>query len=481
LAAILRARLSHSVALGVFLSILVIEGIIFVPSYLRREREILALKQDLVTAKLWGASQQGAGAVRSPEATAAAMGQLGAIDGIMGWRIYDQNRQLLAESAQGKKPEFFPVRIPQGTYDDCLEVNQLRIMNPVPPWTAIAGWDGPYFDMLCEVRGGSPGHFLAIRIDGTPITQELWNFGWRISGLVVVISLFVTGTVIVVLWRLVIEPILRLRGDLLLAKVAIHNADLEQEFCQATRARRDELGDLSRSFEDLYHAVTTEFTARKAAEALAIAQQETSERLLLNILPAMIAERLKHGEEIIADGFAEASVLFADLVDFTNLAGRTDPVALVRTLNEIFSQFDELTSQLGLEKIKTIGDAYMVVGGLPQPCGDHAEAIADMALGMQRVMTEYRSPAGEHFRLRIGIHIGAVVAGVIGKRKFIYDLWGDAVNVASRMESQGVPEQIQISEAMYLRLKETFLCQSRGAIAIKGKGEMHTYFLLGRR
>lgn len=408
------------------------------------------------------------------------MRQLGTVDGIKGWRLYDQNRQLLAEEAPGLTPQFLPVRLPEGPHGDCLNVNQLQLRNPIPLWTAIAGWDGAYFDLICQLRAGGAVRFLAIRVDGTPILQELMAFAWRIGGLVVVISFFVTGTMMVVLWPLVIRPIIRLRGDLLLAKAAVRDPSLEQEFCPVALSRRDELGDLARSFQALYHSVVTEITARKTMETEAIAQRETSERLLLNILPAAIAERLKQGEEIIADGFDEASVLFADLVDFTGLAGRTDPAELVCTLNEIFSQFDELTSQLGLEKIKTIGDAYMVVGGLPQPRPDHPMAIAEMALGMQRVMAQYRSQSGEHFALRIGIHLGAVVAGVIGKHKFIYDLWGNAVNIASRMESQGVAERIQISEAVYLRLKESYLCQPRGAIAIKGRGEMHTYFLLGR-
>ncbi|NJK35703.1 MAG: adenylate/guanylate cyclase domain-containing protein [Oscillatoriales cyanobacterium SM2_2_1] len=518
IAAILRARLSLSIALGIFISILVIEGIIFIPSYLRRERELVALKQDLISAKLWGAAQSLAsapaeisqslpqeqtkgsisavdgvlwgffagratqGSIQVPEgevlpgAIPVLMRQLGTVDGIKGWRLYDQNRQLLAEEAPEQNPQFLPVRLPQGDHGDCLNVNELQITNLMPLWTAIAGWDGSYLDVICQLREGEAVRFLAIRVDGTPILQELSGFAWRIGGLVVVISLFVTGTMMVVLWPLVIQPIIRLRGDLLLAKAAVHDPSLEKEFCHDVLSRQDELGDLARSFQALYHSVVTEITARKAAETEAIAQQETSERLLLNILPAAIAERLKRGEEIIADGFAEASVLFADLVDFTGLAGRTDPAELVSTLNEIFSQFDELTSQLGLEKIKTIGDAYMVVGGLPQPRPDHPMAIAEMALGMQRVMAQYRSRSGEHFALRIGIHLGAVVAGVIGKSKFIYDLWGDAVNIASRMESQGVAERIQISEAVYLRLKESYLCQPRGRSPSRAGGRCTPIF-----
>ncbi len=206
-----------------------------------------------------------------------------------------------------------------------------------------------------------------------------------------------------------------------------------------------------------------------------------SEALLLNILPGPVAQRLKAGETVIADGYSEVTILFADIVDFTKLAARTKPQELVNLLNKVFSAFDRLTRQHGLEKIKTIGDAYMVVGGLPVPQTDHATAIAEMALEMHAETARLGQELGEPLGLRIGIDSGPVVAGVIGEQKFAYDLWGDAVNTASRMESQGVADHTQLTESAYQRLKENYVCEKRGTINVKGKNEMTTYFLTGKR
>lgn len=172
--------------------------------------------------------------------------------------------------------------------------------------------------------------------------------------------------------------------------------------------------------------------------------------------------------------------MFADLVGFTSLSTKLQPIELVNLLNEIFSAFDQLVEELGLEKIKTIGDAYMVAGGLPIPRKDHAETIADLALTMLNVMEQFEFNLNEELQIRIGINTGIVVAGVIGKKKFIYDLWGDAVNVASRMESHGIPGQIQVTEATYQSLKHKYLFEKREPIHVKGKGQMTTYFLTGR-
>ena len=219
-------------------------------------------------------------------------------------------------------------------------------------------------------------------------------------------------------------------------------------------------------------------------------EQEKSERLLLNVLPKPIADRLKRGQEAIADNFPEVTILFADLVGFTELSAQISPIELVAILNNIFSSFDQLAEKHGLEKIKTIGDSYMVVGGLPIPRGDHAEAIAEMALDMQKTVAElntkaaitrlYRKSAAS-LDIRIGINTGPVIAGVIGQKKFIYDLWGDAVNTASRMESHGLVGQIQLSAKTFEYLQNKYLCQERGVIEVKGKGEMTTYLLTGRK
>lgn len=219
-----------------------------------------------------------------------------------------------------------------------------------------------------------------------------------------------------------------------------------------------------------------EFKARRFLEA----ERDRSERLLLNILPQPIAERLKKEPKTIADSFAEVSVLFADIVGFTELSGRISPTELVRLLNEIFSMFDYLVERHNLEKIKTIGDAYMVVGGLPENQLNHAQVIAEMALDMQSALTEFNLNQGQNFRIRIGISTGLVVAGVIGWKKFAYDLWGDTVNIASRMESHGIPGNIQVSESTYQRLKGIYIFEERGEVEIKGKGKMKAYFLKGR-
>ncbi|WP_448562881.1 adenylate/guanylate cyclase domain-containing protein [Trichothermofontia sp.] len=210
-------------------------------------------------------------------------------------------------------------------------------------------------------------------------------------------------------------------------------------------------------------------------------EKERSEKLLLNILPAEIVERLKQADASPAEHFEEATILFADIVGFTNLATKLEPMQLVDGLNQIFSAFDQLTEKYNLEKIKTIGDAYMVVGGLPTPRPDHAFAIADMALDMQAHMRNLDSILGDSLQLRIGINTGPVIAGVIGIKKFIYDLWGDAVNIASRMESQGKPGHIQVTEATYMCLRDRYILEPRGSVPIKGRGEMMTYWLLGRR
>jgi adenylate cyclase len=200
--------------------------------------------------------------------------------------------------------------------------------------------------------------------------------------------------------------------------------------------------------------------------------------LLLNILPASIAQQLKEGPATIADGYGEATVLFADIVDFTTMSSGADPVAVVQKLNEVFSDFDRLAAQHGLEKIKTIGDAYMVAGGLPEPRPDHCEAVAAFALDMLAAMKEHKSWTGEPMGIRVGINTGPVVAGVIGQQKFIYDLWGDAVNVASRMESNGLSNSIQVTQAVQERLHGLYDFEARGPIPIKGKGEMVTYLMI---
>jgi guanylate cyclase len=208
--------------------------------------------------------------------------------------------------------------------------------------------------------------------------------------------------------------------------------------------------------------------------------QEKSETLLLNILPREIVDILKHGPRTIADHYEDASILFADVVDFTPLSASMTPTELVEMLNEVFSHFDLLAEKFGLEKIKTIGDCYMVASGVPRPRDDHAQALIAMALEMRDYVNEHQF-SGRKLTFRIGLNSGPVVAGVIGRKKFIYDLWGDAVNTASRMESHGQGGFIQITRATYELVKDDFVCESHGMMKVKGKGEMEVWFVTGQR
>jgi class 3 adenylate cyclase len=214
----------------------------------------------------------------------------------------------------------------------------------------------------------------------------------------------------------------------------------------------------------------------KFEHALRVEYQK-SDHLLHNVLPVTIANRLKEGSQILADGFDKTSILFADIVGFTQMSQQTSPAEVVSFLNGVFSMFDDLTEKYGLEKIKTIGDAYMVAGGIPEHCKEHAELIAQMALAMVAVCGSITDLQGKPLKIRIGINSGPVTAGVIGKKKFIYDLWGDAVNTASRMESHGIPGEIQVTQTTYELLKDKYEFCIRGELNIKGKGKLTTYLL----
>ncbi len=210
-------------------------------------------------------------------------------------------------------------------------------------------------------------------------------------------------------------------------------------------------------------------------------EQAKSERLLLNVLPAPVASRLKRDDAIIADACAEVTVLFADIVDFTPLSERLSAEDLVALLDRVFAAWDQLAARHSVEKIKTIGDAYMAAAGVPLPREDHAQAIAEMALTMGPEVASIVGETGLPLQVRIGIDTGPVVAGVIGRAKFIYDLWGDTVNTASRMESHALPGTIQVTERTYQLLHQRYELRSRGAIEVKGKGPMSSYLLVGPR
>jgi class 3 adenylate cyclase len=233
---------------------------------------------------------------------------------------------------------------------------------------------------------------------------------------------------------------------------------------------RDEIGQLCTAFNGMIDEIS-------AKNAVIAAKSREVEELLLNVLPAPIANRLREGEQSIADGFANVTVLFADIVGFTQLSSEMPPQNVVALLNGLFTRFDVAAHELGIEKIKTVGDAYMAVCGLPNPVPDHAARMVRMAIRMVHIAREHALEHKVDMRLRVGINSGPVVAGVIGKSKYIYDLWGDTVNLASRMESAGVPGAIQVTRAVYEQLKDQFTFEPRGLVEIKGKGNVEAWLL----
>jgi class 3 adenylate cyclase len=277
------------------------------------------------------------------------------------------------------------------------------------------------------------------------------------------LMLLATAVVALLLTRTILAPVTLLVH----AARKVASGDLS---VQAPVTTNDELGLLSRTFNEMVTSIhdKTEIIEQKNRE---------NEALLLNILPMPIAERLKGGETSIADNFAEVTVMFADLVGFTNLSAKTAPGEMVSLLNDLFTRFDHSAHRYGVEKIKTIGDAYMAVAGLPTPHPDHARRIAGLALEILDHMRDFRDETGWNLSIRMGINSGPVVAGVIGSSKFIYDLWGDTVNVASRMESHGLPGTIQVTRSVYEHLSSEYDFKERGAIEVKGKGMLETWLL----
>jgi adenylate cyclase len=299
--------------------------------------------------------------------------------------------------------------------------------------------------------------------------------------------------------RQALELVTRLRPDLILLDVMMPEMD-GFETCRRLKASaatsdipvifltaRTETPDIVRGFElgavdyvakpfnshELLARVNTHLTIDRL--------HRENERLLLSILPASIASRLKSGEAGIADHFPEVSVLFADIVDFTTLSGGMPPQPLVSLLNDLFTEFDQLARRHQVEKIKTIGDCYMAVCGVPEQLPDHAAALADMALGMIEHLKQFNQSQRTTLKIRIGLNTGPVVAGVIGRSKFIYDLWGDTVNTASRMEATGLPNRVQVTEEMHRALCSQFDFEDRGEVEVKGKGRLRTWLLVGRK
>ncbi|WP_172972061.1 adenylate/guanylate cyclase domain-containing protein [Roseibium aquae] len=345
--------------------------------------------------------------------------------------------------------------------------------NPLP------SFDNPPHLMVADNPQSLLGYILMPGILGDPlllwaveIPRDIYSRGIQ-SLRVLLVVMAAIGAILIccilfLLERLVLRRISRL------GKTVAEIGEKDDLTVRVRSEGTDELGQLGRTLNWMLDQL--QVSRKKALE-----EHDRAENLLLNILPSSIAEQLKNTNKPIADSHNEVSVLFADLAGFTALSATMAPTDLLAMLNTIFSRFDELTQTLGLEKIKTIGDAYMVASGLPDPRDDHAQACAEMAIGMLKVMDEFSSDFEQRLQIRIGINSGTVVAGVIGKKKFIYDLWGDTVNIASRMESTGVVGMIQVTEATYERLKNSYDLEKRGEIDVKGCGPMTTYVLEGRK
>lgn len=457
-----KAKLSRRIAFWIFISIVVIEAIILVPSYFRREQELLEQVENVsaIQARFFLKSAISIATEQELIILAKSVKQE---TNVVGWAVLNEKNQVIAQKGE----------------QSIVGVNDLRGQDVI----RMLDDRGDRYDVAWNGKALGSNYILVIRHNISFIKSELVAYVWRIIGLVAIISLFVTASTLVVLGTIVILPILKLREDLDLVADSISCDSQEMavlRFHSMLASRTDELGDVMTAFSQMYARIVKEIAERKMAEATIQKEKDTSEQLLLNILPCAIADRLKRGETVIADGFNDVTVLFADIVNFTELSATISPVKLVCLLNEIFSAFDSLAEKYSLEKIKTIGDAYMVVGGLPLYRPDHAEAIANMALDMQRVINKFAGELGKSFDIRIGISTGPVVAGVIGIKKFIYDLWGDTVNVASRMESHGQAGSIHVSASTHDILQHKYQFIDRGEIMIKGKGKMQTYFLSDR-
>jgi class 3 adenylate cyclase len=338
---------------------------------------------------------------------------------------------------------------------------------------ALAGKEGTVIEIHQNALASSLVAYMPLQIEGLhwaivsrmtldealrPISEMKRLFSWWGGGLLLL--------TVVAAW-LTTRQILRPVNALVGAAEKVAAGDLT---AQVDWKSNDELGVLSGTFNSMTRSI-------REKTALIEQKNQENEALLLNILPGEIAARLKGGEHEIADSFADVTVLFGDIVGFTALSSRTSAPEIVEMLNGLFSKFDALANELGIEKIKTIGDCYMAVCGLPRRCPDHAERMAHMALQMLEATRQYGKDKGINLELRIGLNSGPVVAGVIGVTKFIYDLWGDTVNLASRMESTGVPGQVQVTRGVYERLKDDFKLESRGLVQIKGKGEIETWIL----
>ncbi|MEM9088302.1 MAG: adenylate/guanylate cyclase domain-containing protein [Cyanobacteria bacterium P01_F01_bin.53] len=469
---LLQSRLSRQISTWVFLGIVTIESILFVPSYGRRQAEQLH--------KLETVSQEVLTTVRAeimgdmPDKMLLNQVRLTENSLIKGVAIYNGDGQQL--DSVGESPDFSPAIL---TNPPGHPFWHFKMASNAVEKSAIhqRTGDGKRYDVAWP-SDNSP-YILAIRHDATAVQRSMRLYVLGVVGLVVIISAFVTWVTLLVLQHIVIRPLLLLKGDLASFGDSIAQGDTP-EFESLKRIAPNELGEVSIAFQTMFEKIQKEICDRTRAEADLRVEQAKADRLLLNILPEAIAARLKDNESnkgAIANRFDTATILFADIVNFTKIAAETGPTALVCQLNDIFSAFDAIAERHNLEKIKTIGDAYMVVGGVPSPDKNHAHEVMAMAIEMMEFAQGYAMSETHQLCLRIGINTGPVVAGVIGTKKFSYDLWGDAVNIASRMESHGLVNRIQVSEDTYLQLKDTYEFEERGYLQIKGRGEMQAFLL----
>ncbi len=463
--------------LWVFGSLVVIEGIILVPSVFQRQRELLKQLEEVCAATTMALVPLMREATSDQEALEIVRSVKPQINtNLLGGTLYKQDGQQIGTFGE-------PPIVTAST------LMKLQATDGLRSWQGQVQGMGTRFDVGIAYPLAEWNYILVLRYDLTPIHQEIRAYIIRIIGLVVIIAIFITASTMIGMQILIINPVLRLRDALKDAGESISSYDRQPTFRELPVSQQDELGEVSAAFNEAFRRITWEIMRRQETEMCLRDEQEKSERLLLNILPVKIVEQLKQQQlpqhqqhqQIIAERFDQVTILFADIVNFTQWASRVSAIDLVTLLNAIFSRFDQLAEHHGLEKIKTIGDAYMVVGGLPTPRPDHAAAIANMALDMLQAISEFQHDNSQPFCLRIGINTGTAVAGVIGIRKFTYDLWGDAVNIASRMESQGVVNQIQVTETTYECLRDRYEFAPRGTISVKGKGDMMTYLLLGKK
>jgi adenylate cyclase len=320
-------------------------------------------------------------------------------------------------------------------------------------------------------------HFIAY----ASITLVCWQLGTG-SGLLFYYLLAATLMVVILgVDHLVLASVLAVLGAATVIAMAFfvpYNTGVQPDWALKSGFVLTVISCFVMAIAVVWYALRETRRAREAMEA----EYERSETLLANILPATIAQRLKDpSHNIIADKYDDASVLFADIAGYTQRASDTAPSDLVRFLDRLYTDLDALVDRHGLEKVKTSGDSYMVVSGVPEPRDDHVEALACLALDMAAAVADLTDPQGREIPLRMGLAAGPVVAGVVGARKFFYDVWGDAVNVAARMETTDVEGRIQVPQNVFERLKDDFLLEKRGAVDIKGKGIMNTWYLVGRR